>query len=737
MEGDIRKTKAQLVVELDAARQRLRELEKYSIVENSNDGIVIIQNGIIKFSNARASELYGFSKEETLGKPFLQFVSPEERRKVAGIYRKRLLGKKAPSTYGSALIHSDGSTIPVEISASIVDFEGAPATLVVIRDESERVTRENLLRESEEKFKMLAEKSPNIVFINQGGRIVYVNRKCEELMGYSRKEIYSPKFNFMTLVAPESAAKVRNNFKKHAAGKEVPPIEYTITTKEKRNIECILSTKLVDYNGAKAILGVITDISEQKRSERVQSLQAKMLDAVSDAIYVHDFDGCLIYINEAACKISGYSKKELLGMNISKLHHPDSARLIEPRIRELSEKGESTFEIIGLSKNGKLTPMEVHAAQTTIAGSKVIISIARDVTERKRAQEALAFQANLLDASKDTIVVHDVDGNFVYVNDSACTAFGYTRQEMLKMNLNMVSGDAETARLIRPRLEEVVKKGHASFEVTNRRKDGSEISREIHDSLLVLSGKKLIVGIGHDITEKKRWQRQMIMQDRMASIGQFVSGIAHELNNPLTSVIGFSELLLQRELPDDVREDVKIVNFEAQRTSAIVKNLLTFARQQPQEKQSISISDPIKAVMALRAHEQKVNNLKMKMDLPENLPLIRGNGSQLQQVFFNLISNAEFAVMERRHKGTITIKAVRDGNVVRVSIHDDGTGISPENMKRLFSPFFTTKEPGRGTGLGLSICQGIVSEHGGRIWAESEKGKGSTFFIELPVTDPG
>jgi PAS domain S-box-containing protein len=736
MGSDSRKTKAQLIIELDAARQRLRELEKYSIVENSNDGIVIIQNGVIKFSNARASELYGFSKEETVGKKFLDFVSPKERRKVAGIYQKRLLGKKAPSTYGSAIVNRDGLTIPVEISASIVDFEGAPATLAVVRDESEREKAETLLRESERKFKVLAEKSPNIVFINQAGRLVYANHKCEELMGYSRKELYSPKFNFMQLVAPESAAKVKNNFKKHTAGKEVPPIEYTIVTKDKRNIECILSTKLVDYNGSKAILGVITDISEQKRSERAQSLQAKMLDAVSDAIYVHDLDGYLIYTNDAASKISGYSRKELSGMHISTLHHPDSARLIEPRIRELLETGESTFEVTGLSKNGKLTPMEVHGALTTVGGSNVIISIARDVTERKRAQEALAFQANLLDTSKDTIVVHDTDGNFVYVNDSACAAFGYTRQEMLKMNLKMVSGDAETARLIRPRLEEIVKKGHASFEVTNRRKDGSEISREIHDSLLVVGGKKLIVGIGHDVTEKKRMQRQMIMQDRMASIGQFVSGIAHELNNPLTSVIGFSELLLQRELPGDVREDVKIVNYEAQRTSAIVKNLLTFTRQQPQEKQSILISDPIKAVVALRAHEQKVNNVKMKTDLPENLPLIRGNGSQLQQVFFNLISNAEFAVMEHRHKGTITIKAVRDGNVVRVSIHDDGTGISPENMKRLFSPFFTTKEPGQGTGLGLSICQGIVSEHGGRIWAESEKGKGSTFFIELP-TDPG
>jgi two-component system, NtrC family, sensor kinase len=236
-----------------------------------------------------------------------------------------------------------------------------------------------------------------------------------------------------------------------------------------------------------------------------------------------------------------------------------------------------------------------------------------------------------------------------------------------------------------------------------------------------------------DITERKNMQAQLMAQDRLASIGQLVSGVAHELNNPLTGVIGFSELLLKRELPDDIKKDLKIINDEAQRTARIVKNLLIFARKQSQEKQPIDINESIQTVLELRAHEQKVSNIKVNTRLAPDLPQIMGNSSQLQQVFFNIVINAEFFMSEAHERGTMTITTERIGNSVRASLADDGPGISKESMSRLFSPFFTTKEVGQGTGLGLSICHGIITEHGGRIYAESELGKGATFIIELPI----
>jgi len=242
------------------------------------------------------------------------------------------------------------------------------------------------------------------------------------------------------------------------------------------------------------------------------------------------------------------------------------------------------------------------------------------------------------------------------------------------------------------------------------------------------------VHVARDITERKKMQEQLLTNDRLASIGELVSGVAHELNNPLTGVIGFSELLAGRkDLPDDAKEDIKVINREAQRTANIVKNLLTFARKHPKEKQATAINKAIEAVLELRTYEQKVSNIQVNTQFASDLPEIIANAFDLQQVFLNIIVNAEHAMLEAHGKGTITIITERDGDIIRASLVDDGPGISKENLGHVFDPFFTTREVGKGTGLGLSICYGIITEHGGKIYAKSELGKGATFIIELPV----
>jgi len=231
-------------------------------------------------------------------------------------------------------------------------------------------------------------------------------------------------------------------------------------------------------------------------------------------------------------------------------------------------------------------------------------------------------------------------------------------------------------------------------------------------------------------------ESQLIIQDRLVSIGQLTSGVAHELNNPLTGIINFSSLLLKRELPEDIRQDIEAINEEAQRTSYIIKNLLAFTRKQEQQKAPVNIMDALQKVLSLRAYEQKVNNIAVVVREEPGLPMVLGNNSQLQQVFFNIIVNGEYFMLEAHQKGTFTITAARLGDAVRATFTDDGPGISKENMEHVFTPLFTTKEPGKGTGLGLSICQSIITEQGGRIWAESEPGKGASFIIELPVYVP-
>lgn len=249
-------------------------------------------------------------------------------------------------------------------------------------------------------------------------------------------------------------------------------------------------------------------------------------------------------------------------------------------------------------------------------------------------------------------------------------------------------------------------------------------------------GNKGWLAVLHEVTERKQMQRQVIMQDRLASIGQIVSGVAHELNNPLTSVVGFSELLLKRDLPADVKEELQIVNEEARRTADIVSNLLLFARGEGQKKELVDMNAIVQSVLKLRSRTQSVTNIRIKTSYELSLPSVLGNSSQLQQVLFNLVINAEQSMFESHKKGLLTITSKRTGDFIRISVADDGPGISKENMSRLFSPFFTTKDVGKGTGLGLSICHGIAVEHGGKIWAESEEGKGAVFFVELPLFRP-
>jgi signal transduction histidine kinase len=190
---------------------------------------------------------------------------------------------------------------------------------------------------------------------------------------------------------------------------------------------------------------------------------------------------------------------------------------------------------------------------------------------------------------------------------------------------------------------------------------------------------------------------------------------------------------MEGDVPDNMKEDLGTVYNEAQRAAAIVKNLLTFARKHAPVKQLSQVNTVIEDVLRLRAYEQKVNNIKVENNLATDLPDIMIDHFQMQQVFLNIVVNAEFAMLESHHRGKLTITTRRYDSFVKITITDDGPGISEENLKHIFDPFFTTKEVGKGTGLGLSICHGIVMEHGGKIYASSEKGMGASFIVELPL----
>jgi two-component system NtrC family sensor kinase len=236
-----------------------------------------------------------------------------------------------------------------------------------------------------------------------------------------------------------------------------------------------------------------------------------------------------------------------------------------------------------------------------------------------------------------------------------------------------------------------------------------------------------------DVSEEKALRAQLLQTEKLAAIGELVSGVAHELNNPLTSVMGYSQLLLASDVEPEIKEDLRTIHHEAERSAKIIENLLTFARKESAEKRYTDINRILRDTIELRSYQLRVDNVELLAELEENLPWTMAAPHQLQQVFLNLVNNAHQALMETAGNRRLAIHSAKVGDVIQIKVVDNGPGIPEEHLSKIFDPFFTTKDVGEGTGLGLSIAFGIVQEHGGRIWAENIPEAGTVFTVELPI----
>jgi len=237
--------------------------------------------------------------------------------------------------------------------------------------------------------------------------------------------------------------------------------------------------------------------------------------------------------------------------------------------------------------------------------------------------------------------------------------------------------------------------------------------------------------------ETAELQQRALTSSHLASIGELASGIAHEVNNPLASIVLYTQLLMEEDLPAKTKSDVMSIYESAVRAINIIRRLLTFARQQLQQKMATDINEMVAVTLELRKYALETSNIQVRTRLAQGLPLTLADAGQIQQVFLNIVLNAEAEMKLSRGKGSLFITTELVDNTIKIAFTDDGPGITRENMNKIFNPFFTTREVGQGTGLGLSICHGIVADHDGKIYAESGPGNGATFYVELPVIPCG
>jgi PAS domain S-box-containing protein len=372
---------------------------------------------------------------------------------------------------------------------------------------------------------------------------------------------------------------------------------------------------------------------------------------------------------------------------------------------------------------------------------------------RERLVSSEERYRTLFEESPDALLVSALDGTVLDANEAAIRLYHLRRDEMLGRYFGqfITADEREMAR----RRQVVWAEGRGTFEDRGRRPDGSEFPVEIEVRVVDLGGQRRFLHLIHDLSDQDRLQRELLQAQKMEALGQLVSGVAHELNNPLAAIIAFSQLMRSDErLPDDMRHDAGLLVQEADRTRRIVQNLLDFARARPPERRPTSIAALVQSVLELQSYALNANQIQVKVDIPANLPEVDLDRAQLQQVLLNLTINAIQAlkttdrktpaqlwvsaavVRTRPAAGTVKGKQPADEpQLVRITIRDDGPGVPEPARARIFDPFFTTKEPGEGTGLGLSVSFGIVAAHNGHLWYEpGPRGVGSSFMIELPTT---
>ena len=493
-------------------------------------------------------------------------------------------------------------------------------------------------------------------------------------------------------------------------------------------------------NEGSQTIHVLKDITDRREAER---RYRELFDSIQEGLFFSSPDGRFVEVNDALVRMLGYeSREELLQVDIpAKLYlNPDQRQ----RFRALIDKKGSlrNYEEALRRKDGSLVYTLQNAFAVRDSQERVVQyrGLMLDITDLKTFQSELQrerdFNSKILNNTQSMILVADTAGLISYANRRWFEAGGYSEISLLGRRL---------VDLIAPNRHDAIKEA-LDVTLSGQQVDNLEVpvvlgTGRVGQFSVNLSPMRdeqgnvnSIVVVMTDITDAAMLQAKLMHTEKMAAVGQLVSGVAHEVNNPLTAVLGFADLLLENpRMPEDAKADLRIIMQEAQRTKQIVQNLLSFARQTPAKREMVDVNEIVRRTLALRAYDFANHDVHIIERLDETIPTVMGDPHQLQQVFLNILNNAYDAVTETGRSGQIEIRTCYRAGFVEVSLRDNGPGI--KNPERIFDPFFTTKEVGKGTGLGLSICYGIVNEHEGEIMcANNGEQAGATFVVRLPVT---
>ena len=732
--------------------------EKYRLlVENQTDMVVKFDvDGRLSFVSPSYCRTFGRSEDELLGEKFMPLVHEDDRRQVA----KRLEDVLQPPYRAYArfrALTADGWRWQAWMNNGVLNEAGEVVEVVAVgRDITERKQAEEALRKSEEKFRGLAERSPNMIFINQGGRIVYANVRCAEVMGYTREEFCAADFDFRALIAPECRETVEAAFRRHLRGDEVEPYEYGLVTKDGRRIDAILMTRLIPYEEETAILGIAIDITDRKRAENElrHSLQtsADIVRSIPAGLCIYQYEPpdrlVLLDANPEAKRLTGVDVETCRGREFDDLW--PAARqsgAVEPFLNVM--RTGKTFETEDLHYKDDRLEGVYRIRAFAMPDSRLAVAF-EDVLGLKRAEAALRESERqfrgLAERSFDVIFTTDLEGRITYLSPAAERVFQYRPQQMEGRHFSEILLSYEVPRALRHFAQRTRGEEVEVIQLEALRKDGQPIFIEVNSSP-VMEGNAIVAvqGIIRDVTERRQaeerlrhMQAQLAHVARLSTLGELVAGIAHEVSQPLYCVVNFSKatrnVLNAGGQPDlnELREWNDEIASSAHRAGEIITRLRNFVRRKELQRARTDVNDVVRESAELVAFEARRREVALRLELSPEPIAANFDRVQVQQVLVNLLRNA-FEAMESTppEQREVAVRTAAAGQFVEVGVADQGAGLPAEDLK-IFDAFATTKPDG--LGMGLAISRTIVEAHGGILWATPNRPRGAAFRFTLPLT---
>jgi PAS domain S-box-containing protein len=759
MTGDLKGTMTSVdtlnreIAERKQAEGKLRESEeKYrAVFEQASDSIVLIdfEGGKMLDFNDQAHQALGYTREE-FDKLTLRDIDAFPNTEAL-LMRKDNILEKGTNTFEEKHRAKNGEIRDTYVSAKTVHIGGKTLALNIWQDITERKRAEEKLRENEEKYRAVFEQASDSIALTdlETSEIVDFNDQAFRNLGYTREEF--AKLNLTDIDASPESKKVEKG-REILLNKDSNVAEAKHRTKSGEIRDIYLSAKTVRIGGRTLVANIWHDITEKKRAEEKlresEEFSSGLLQHAPNPIIAINPDTSIKFTNPAFEKLTGFTQDEVIGRKSPFPWWPEETG--EARHDDLQEAmaGTSTrIERICRKKNGELLWVVLNAAPIMQNGTLQYLLVNWvDITGRKQAEEKLQeseeFSSSLRRSSAVPILVINEDTSIRYVNPAMEKLSGFTDQELIGkktpypwwIESEATSGNASE-------LEKDIFTGVSGLEKRFRKKSGEQFWVEITSAPVKRDGTFLYcLENWLNITRRKQAEEKLLEIDKMKS--EFLSNVSHELRTPLQSIGGFTKLLLRGQVPDKAtqQEFMEIIDRESQYLGNLINSLLDMSRLESGRfeinKRFGPIRDTIVEAVSIFKGLVHDKEITLKQEIPDDLPEIDADSGRLRQVIINLVGNA---VKFSDPGGEVTVRAERRSQEMLFQVSDHGIGIPAESMPHLFERFYRAEDKmvRGGAGLGLFISKQIIEAHGGRIWADSQPGKGSTFSFILPLNGKG